>query len=453
MGLEAIVDVDNKDQPKTDAKDALVSWVIGTVQPWIDYRDTNFKDKWDEYYRLWRGIWKAEDKSRKSERSKLISPALQQAIEAAVAELEEATFGKGRWYDVKDDYGDEIPEDIKPFRDLMQEELNYNGAKASISEVFLNGAIYGTGIGKVITEEVTRKTIVAQAVEEGVGVYEAGTENRKVVNVVLEPISPYNFAIDPLARNIEESLGAAHILLVSKHSVEEKQEDGLYDKVDVGSYESSDVEDYGAKGELNSIETGRKVKIIEYHGLVPKDLIKPDLAPDEELVEFDWDGKKEAEYDPTDLVEAIVTIANDCVVLRATTNPQVMGDRAFISYQHDTVPNRFWGRGVAEKGYNPQKALDSELRARIDALALTVHPMMAVDGTRMPRGGNLTVTPGRTVITQGDPNTILRPFKFGEISPSTFHQSGELERMIQMGTGSMDSATPVSINPRNSTAS
>ncbi len=60
----------------------------------------------------------------------------------------------------------------------------------------------------------------------------------------------------------------------------------------------------------------------------------------------------------------------------------MLNDRPFVSYQNDRVPSKFWGRGVAEKGFNPQKALDAELRARIDALALTTHPMMGLDATR-----------------------------------------------------------------------
>lgn len=454
MALDIVVDNESKDADKGMSEDdQLVAWVLSTIQPWIDYRNTNFKKKWDEYYRLWRGIWAEEDKTRQSERSKLIGPALQQAIEASVAELEEATFGKGRWFDVTDDLFDPNNKDIQVYRNEMQQELDMNGAQAAISEIYLNGALYGTGIGKILVEEVSKKTVVAQSVGEGLGVYEAGVENADVVDVTLEPVSPYHFAIDPLARSIDESLGVAHTLIVSKHSVQAKQEDGIYNKVDVGTYESQDVEDYGAKGETRDLTTGRRVKLVEYHGLVPKDLLTPEVKDGEELVEFDWEGKESVDYDPTDLVEAIVTIANDNVLLRAVRNPHMMEDRGFVAYQHDTVPNRFWGRGVAEKGYNPQKALDAELRARIDAMALTVHPMMAVDGTRMPRGGNLTVTPGRTVVTQGDPNTILRPFNFGQVNPTTFHQSGELERMIQMGTGAMDSATPVSISPRNATAS
>ena len=64
----------------------------------------------------------------------------------------------------------------------------------------------------------------------------------------------------------------------------------------------------------------------------------------------------------------------------------MMQDRPVVAFPWDVVPSMFWGRGVCEKGYNSQKALDTELRARIDALALTIHPMLAIDATRLPRG-------------------------------------------------------------------
>lgn len=74
-------------------------------------------------------------------------------------------------------------------------------------------------------------------------------------------------------------------------------------------------------------------------------------------------------------------------------------------------PGEFWGRGVCEKGMNSQNALDTELRARIDALALTNAPMMAVDASKMPRGlrsqeeqgGGIPIAPGKTIMTNGNP--------------------------------------------------
>ena len=96
------------------------------------------------------------------------------------------------------------------------------------------------------------------------------------------------------------------------------------------------------------------------------------------------------------------------------------------------------GRGVPEKGYGIQKALDSELRARSDALALTAHPMMGVDGTKMPRGMHPKVTPGRTVITNGNPKDALMPFNFGQVSQISFAQAEALGQMLQMATGAVD---------------
>jgi hypothetical protein len=68
-----------------------------------------------------------------------------------------------------------------------------------------------------------------------------------------------------------------------------------------------------------------------------------------------------------------------------------------------------------------QKALDAELRARIDALALTTHPMMAVDATRIPRGHKLEVRPGRMLLTNGAPQESMMPLTSASstLSPSS----------------------------------
>ena len=60
----------------------LVSWVLGQCDQWRVNRDTNYLDTWKEYERLWRGIYNSSDRTRDSQRSRIITPALQQAIEA-----------------------------------------------------------------------------------------------------------------------------------------------------------------------------------------------------------------------------------------------------------------------------------------------------------------------------------------------------------------------------------
>ena len=440
-----VYEEDSEEESSFNDRDSkLVSWVMGHVRPWVNYRNTNHKDKWEEYTRLWRGIWSSEDRTRSTERSRLISPAIAQAVEVATAEIEEAVFGKGRWFDIEDDKYDENKQDIELIRNLLIDDLNRAGVPKAMSEVFLNSCLYGTGIGKIVVEEAQ---VAKPSSSSPYGFPEFSSDVLSEIQVKLIPVQPDQFVIDPAARSIAESLGVAHEMMVPRHTVTKKQKEGIYKDVDIGS--AQDDLDLASDQHLASDE-GDEVKITEWHGLVPSYLIDPDLEEDEEIEDFgiDYDA-----IDDYDLVEAIVTIANESTLLKAVENPYTMGDRCILAFQYDTIPNQFWGRGIVEKGYNSQKALDAELRGRMDAMALAIHPMMAMDATRVPRGGDVSIRPGKTLLTNGNPRDILMPFNFGQVGTNTFQQSGDLERMIQMATGAMDSAAPMSSNAALATAS
>jgi len=203
---------------------------------------------------------------------------------------------------------------------------------------------------------------------------------------------------------------------------------GVYRQIDIEA--DTDVIQVGYDPEYTNRDAGDQIKICEYWGKVPKKFL--DKKKDQD----------DFEYNEDELVEAVVTIANDQHILRAEENPFMMEDRPFISYQHDLVPSKFWGRGVCEKGYNPQKALDAEMRARIDSLALTTTPMMAADATRLPRGLKLEVRPGKTILTNGDPRQAIMPLTLGQTDPQTANQVATLQNMVQMGTGSSDVGAP-----------
>jgi hypothetical protein len=428
---------------------SLVSWIMTRVRDWEDHRKQNMDGRWKEYTRMWRGFWSHSDKSRDSERSRLIHPALSQAVESTVSELEEAVFGQGKWFDVADNYNDEVKTDIAMWRDQMDDDLDKEDVESALSEVFLNGTLYGTGIGKLVLHERMEKSIVPTAIGDS-DILRPEILTQEVVRVGLDAVDPFEFVIDPTARCIDDALGMAHITTVPKHTVQRKQTEGIYRKASLAGYNDTFVgsESSKEKPDLKDLREEDKTMLIEYHGFVPRELLRGVQAEDA-------DSAEEAEVimadDGDELIEAIVTIANSGTLLRAVENPYLMGDRCFIAYQHDTIPNRFWGRGVCEKGYNPQKGLDAELRGRIDAMALSIHPMMAMDATRLHRGADLRVAPGRNILTNGDPKDILMPFNFGQVNPTTFSQTADLERQLQMATGAMDSATPVGDNRRNET--
>jgi len=402
-------------------EESLEEWVITKCENWRDHYESNYEEKFEEYYRLWRGQWDPADSERASERSRIISPALQQAVESNVAELEEATFGRGKWFDITDDANDQDKQDIAYLRKKLAEDFEACKIRKAVAECLINSAVFGTGIGEITLEEIKEMAPATQPIMDG-QLTAVGVNITDRVVVKLKPVLPQNFLIDPVATSVDDAMGVAIDEFVSKHSVEILQEQGVYNDVLIESAApDSDLE----PDQDLTIYNDDKVRLTKYYGLVPRELLENEGVDVEEDTKY---------------VEAIVVIANGGTLLKAEANPYMMNDRPVVAFPWDVVPGRFWGRGVCEKGYNSQKALDTELRARIDALSLTIHPMLAIDATRLPRGAKPEVRPGKMILTNGDPREVLQPFNFGQVGQITFAQAASLQQMVQQATGAVDSA-------------
>ena len=416
-------------------EETIEDWVMTKCEDWRDHYESNYEARFDEYYRLWRGIWDPVDSERKSERSRIIAPALQQAVESNVAELEEATFGRGKWFDIADNTGDTERQDVMFLRNKLTEDFEDCKVRKAVAECLINSAVFGTGIGEIVIEEMKEMAPATQPIMGG-DLTAVGVNITERVKVKLKPVMPQNFLIDPVATSVDDAMGVAVDEFVSLHQVEMLQEQGVYRDVQVGSA----APDSNLEPDQDlTMYTDDKVRLTKYYGLVPRELLEHAFKDEDEEaddeVDLLEDSKNKSKY-----VEAVVVIANGGVLLKAEANPYMMQDRPIVAFPWDVVPSRFWGRGVCEKGYNSQKALDAELRARIDALSLTTHPMLAVDATRMPRGAKPEIRPGKMILTSGDPREILQPFNFGQVSQITFAQAGALQQMVQQATGAVDSA-------------
>ncbi len=403
-------------------QESLEDWVMTKCEDWRDNYQSNYEEKFDEYYRLWRGIWDPADTERKSERSRIISPALQQAVESNVAEMEEATFGRGKWFDIADDMNDKESQDVLYLRNKLTEDFENTKVRKAVAECLINAAVFGTGVGEIVIEEIKEMAPATQPIMDG-QLQAVGVNITDRVVVKLKPVMPQNFLIDPVATSIEDAMGVAVDEFVGSHHVEQLQESGVYRDVYVGTA----APDTNLEPDQDiTVYSDDKVRLTKYYGLVPKHMLEE--ATDEKI-------EGDAGY-----VEAVVVIANGGVLLKAEANPYMMQDRPVVAFPWDVVPSMFWGRGVCEKGYNSQKALDTELRARIDALSLTIHPMLAIDATKFPRGAKPEIRPGKTILTNGDPREVLQPFNFGQVGQITFAQAASLQQMVQQATGAVDSA-------------
>lgn len=433
----------------TEAEDFLLEetlegWVMTKVDEWREHYENNYQRRHDEYYRIWRGVWAAEDKTRDSERSRLISPATQQAVESAVAELEEATFGRGVWFDITDDFTDTQKQDVEFLKRSLHDDFKKQKIRKSIAESLINSAVFGTGIAEVVLEEVKEMAPATEPVMGG-QLTAVGVTIRDRTVVKMRSILPQNFLIDPAACSIEEALGVAIDEYVPAHTIELMQEKGIYRKISI----RNTITDMDLEADKTlAVQESDKTQKTTYYGLVPRALLKKAQQEDSEVVSLSEEAEDSSFY-----VEAIVVLANGGDLLKAEETPYMMQDRPVVAFPWDIVPGKFWGRGICEKAFNSQKALDAELRARQDVLALTVHPMIGVDSTRLPRGMSTDVRPGKTILTVGRPSEIIEPIRLGGVDQVTFAQAEALQRMLQMATGAIDSAgIPGSINGESTAA-
>jgi hypothetical protein len=423
-------------QEPSDSDKELTAFVVNHCDRWRDYRDTNFLTDWLEYERIFNGEWDVQDKTRESERSRIVTPATQQAVETRHAEIMEAIFGQGEFFDIQDDIRDVngSPLDVAAIKAQLMEDFKVDKIRKSIDQIELLAELYGTGIGEIVVK--TEKVFVpaTQAIPGQMGQAAIGVVEQDRIAVKIVPVNPRNFLFDPNGTSIDDCMGVAIEKYVSIHKVVKGQEEGIYRKVKVGT-DSMDT-DLEPTQEITQYEDD-KVKLLTYYGLVPREYLEELEEDGAEVEDLFPEDSLQDEY--SDLVEAIVVIANDGVLLKAEKNPYMMKDRPILAYQDDTVPNRLLGRGTVEKAYNSQKAIDAQVRSHLDSLALTTSPMMAMDATRLPRGAKFEVKPGKAILTNGNPNEILFPFKFGNTDGSNLTTAKEFERMLLMATGTLDS--------------
>ena len=427
------------EQPSESDKE-LVAFVVDHCERWRNYRDTNYLQAWLEYERIFRGEFDEQDRTRSSERSQVITPGTQQAVETRHAEIMEAIFGQGDFFDIQDDVQDVngTPIDVMKIKEQLAEDFKKDKIRKAIDQIELMAEIYGTGIGEIIVKAEKEYIPSTQPIPGIQGQAAIGVLEKDRMAVKIVPVNPKNFLFDPNGTSIEDCMGVAIEKFVSIHKVVEGIEKGIYRKVDIRV--DPDDEDLDPTQEMTQFKD-EKVRLLTYYGLVPREYLKQ-LDEKEGVVELFPEGSLAEDY--SDLVEAVIVIANEGQLLKAEENPYMMKDRPVMLYQDDTVPNRLLGRGTVEKAYNMQKAADAQIRSHLDSLALTTSPMIGMDATRLPRGAKFEVKPGKALLTNGSPQDILFPFKFGNTDPGNLQTAQVFQQLLLQATGTLDSNGMVS---------
>jgi len=426
----------------TEADRCLLEFVVSHTDRWREFIEQNYLKDWEQYERIFRGQWAEQDKTRGSERSRVISPATQQAIETRHAELMEAIFGQNEYFDIADDLNDAngTKVDVEKLKNQLKEDFAQDKIRKSIENISLMGEIYGTGIGEIVISMQTQYVPMAVPLDNTFMAH--GTTERERLSVKLNPVNPKNFLFDPNGTSIDDCMGVAvEKHNISIHKIVKGIESGKYRDVDITC--SGDDSTLYSVNEKSSYDEDR-VSLMTYYGLVPREYLEPENGSRDT---FSEETPEKSSYKPyedyEDMVEAIVVVMNGSTILKAEKCPYMMQDRPVVLYQADTVPNKILGRGTAEKALNMQVSIDSCVRSHMDIQALTSAPMVGLDATRLPRGAKFEVKPGKSFFVNGSPQEIIYPFKFGANDGVALATSKEFERMLLMATGTMDSAGQV----------
>jgi hypothetical protein len=364
-----------------------------------------------------------------------VSPAIRQAVENKTSEIMEATTGRGEFFELQDNAMDEnnMSVDVEMIKLQLHEDMKKTKTDKVWSEVDRNAEVYGLGIAEIQVKTQLEMVPTMQPLPGGQGAAIGVNETERVI-VPTKSIHPRNFLWDPNSDTIDDALGVAVEEYTSLFKVVQGIENGVYRKVNIGpEYSDNSLE----PTQLDTLYEEDKVRILRYYGLVPREFLETVENNGAEVAVLFPEDSQAADYQ--DLVEAVIVIGNNQYLLKAEANPYMMKDRPIVTYTPEKVPGRLVGIGTVEKGYNMQKAIDAQLRSHLDSLALTTAPMMAADATRLPRGVNYKVQPGKTLLTNGNPNEILFPFKFGSTDAGNITTAQQFEVMLLQATGTLDS--------------
>ncbi|KKK73572.1 hypothetical protein LCGC14_2892490, partial [marine sediment metagenome] len=387
---------------------------------WRTARDPKEK-KFEEYYRRYRCIEDAADKTRPSERSTIKMPATKQAIDSAYDHIMQSIFGPDPFFDIQGRQNvDKIPAEIfkEYLRCLFFKENFARKTGFSIKELL----IYGTCVGRVAvdTARETRVILEDQTEDEGYLDDLGELQERQIItgqNAIMEyhdvnrpeyqPVSVMNFFPDPMAADCCSGEGVfvrafpsiQKLRAMARHGVIDGKGVKLLEKE--GAPSSTDRDAFKRQLAMTGIQVeqedwDKNPMTLEYWGWLEKDELK--AAGYKEEIE---DGGAE--------VSAI--ISGGSTTLKLIGNPFVTRKRPFMKSCYEEIPDEFWGMGIPEATEGPARALDATIRSRLDNKALSVNTMWAINTRRMIPGQNLSLYPGKTWLTNGPVREAIEQFK------------------------------------------
>jgi hypothetical protein len=207
----------------------------------------------------------------------------------------------------------------------------------------------------------------------------------------------------------------------------------------------------GFRRRLKRPEIDRRVKLGVYLEEQANKLVVPDKYPEHEKDRAEEQGKEVVDSESRDFEvwelwtqydvdedgedDSIVIYfhAETGTVLNAIYNPTFANFRPFIDFTFYPVEYSFDGEGACQILESIQKEIDDVHNRRLDRLTEVNAPMIFVQEGAFEQ--KLELDPGKVVVCNGDPNQLIREFKFSDTTPSTVNEENMLVNYGQQSIG------------------
>ena len=180
---------------------------------------------------------------------------------------------------------------------------------------------------------------------------------------------------------------------------------GVYKNVielrDTGQPHEDDAIVFLPKEELPAIDLDTRVELLEYHGEIPKSLLDGDLGSISDIDPYE-----------DDYVDAIVTIGNRKVVLRAKEYPYDCGN-IFIESCKDRLPTERFGIGTGEDIEAMAEELTNAHNKLSDCVNIISNPMGIINPQQISGlSGTLITHPGKMFVANSMVEDVRKALSF-----------------------------------------
>jgi len=366
---------------------------------------TPYKNKWDRFYKMYRGVL---DEKNYPWQSNIWVPLSFSTIETVVPRL----VSNRPQIDIlpREPNDEKYAQIMGKIIDYQWDMMNMN---VLLPEVVKEMCIYGTVILKNYWYKEESNVIDKQMVDETMpelGQVEV-EENKTIYNgPKVEIVDLYDFFIDPKATTIDNAEWVIHRSMRTLDYLHEMMEDGKYKNIklleDEGTFIVSDDEKQQRRSTIGiSMPVEQKndklIEILEY-----------------------W----------TD--ERVITVANRKIIIRDQENPFRHGKKPFIACVDQKIPHEFYGMGELEPIETLQYELNDRRNQRMDNVTLILNRMWIVQNGKGVDEDELVSDAGGVVHTD-DPNAISQ-LVLPDVTSSSYQEETIIKADIQQTSGVTD---------------